>query len=255
MALILHRKWKLAKGREFKRYEREILCEKFPAYNFLSQTECEKLELRINFFLQDKRIEGIGGLYLSPEMKLLIAAHACLMLINLELKDIYPGLKNIYVTPDSYVEKDNPVNPYTGVPDYVPRLGESWKRGPIVLSWEVIGQEILSKNKDHNLIIHEFAHHLDQQDGYFDGTPQLSSESQYLRWAQVMGKGLGDLRKKVREFRPSDIDAYGATNEAEFFSVCTEYFFTDPVKLFEKHPDIYQLYLDFFKLDPRRWRT
>jgi Mlc titration factor MtfA (ptsG expression regulator) len=170
--------------------------------------------------LLNKRIIPTGDLKLTPEMELLIAAHACLMITNLDLPELYPGLKNIYVMEAAYVEKDNAVNPHTGLLQHVPRLGESWKRGPIVLSWDSIMEVINDSPKRHNLIIHEFSHHLDQQDGHFDGTPELGSAKRFDLWAKVMGKEFKRLQQLVIQQKQTDIDEYGATHEAEFFAVC-----------------------------------
>lgn len=247
------RRWSKARREKFSQQSRDVLQEEFTPYQHLSQIEREQLELKIKYFLLHKRIEGMGELKLTPRMKLLIAANACLIITNLEVNDVYPGLSNIFVMESSYIEKDNPVDPRSGRPLHVTRLGESWKRGPIVLSWSSIKQSIDLPQKKHNLIIHEFTHHLDQQDGYFDGTPKLSSDHQFHVWANVMGKEFKVLRTKVAHHKKSDIDSYGATNEAEFFAVVTEYFFTDPEMLEKKHQDIFQIYLDYFKIDPRKW--
>lgn len=249
----LKKKWKMARQKHLTDNDVKILEKKFRPYKFLTTQEKDRLELKINYILVHKRIEGIGPLKLSEEMKLLIAAEASLMIVNLDLEELYPGLTNIYVMEGTYIEKDNPVNPYTGAPHHVPRLGESRKRGPIILSWDSIAESIKYSPKKHNLIIHEFSHQLDQQDGHFDGTPQFQTQKQYDLWARVMGDEFIKLRNRILHHESSDISEYGATNEAEFFSVCTEYFFTDPVNLYEKHPAIFEIYLDFFKIDPRKW--
>jgi Mlc titration factor MtfA (ptsG expression regulator) len=167
------------------------------------------------------------------------------MITNID-RDVYPGLKNIYLMEDVFIPKDNPVNTHTGLPTHVARLGEAWKRGPIVLSWASIRQ-------GSSVIFHEFSHQLDQQDGDFDGTPKLGKTGNYDQWAQVMGEEFLQLRDKVEAFRGSDIDSYGATNEAEFFAVITEYFYTRPMDLKDKHPKLFEIYQDYFKLDPSKW--
>jgi MtfA peptidase len=249
------KKWSKAKRQNLTGEDQRTLDASFPPYLFLSSTEKDNLDLKIKYFLTQKRIEAIGDFKLSSEMRLLIAAHACLIITNMELDDIYPGLKNIYVMEGSYIEKDNPVNHHTGLPFHFSRLGESWKRGPIILSWDSIEQIINYSPKKHNLIIHEFSHHLDQQDGHFDGTPKLQTPLQFHHWANVMGKEFLKLRDKISHHQKTDIEAYGATNEAEFFAVCSEHFFTDPFGLMEKHPEVFQIYLDYFKIDPRKWHA
>lgn len=223
----------------------EKMLQKFVPYKFLNEEEKKRFKTKILFFLQDKIFNAVGDLIITDEMKLLVAAEACLMITNIE-GDIYPGLKNIYLMQDVFIPKDNPVNATTGLPTHSARLGEAWKRGPIVLSWNSIAQ-------GSSVIFHEFSHQLDQQDGSFDGTPKLGQNGNYDKWAQVMGKEFINLRNRVMSHKGSDIDTYGATNEAEFFAVVTEYFFTRPQLLKDKHPGIYELFKSYYQLDPSVW--
>jgi len=249
----LKRRWKEVEALTFCEEDRQILKKQFFPYMKLSDDEKDRLEKRINFFLLYKNFIGASDLAINREMKLLIAAHACLIITNLKLFDVYPGLNNIYVLESSYVEKENPINPSTGLPLHASRLGESWKSGPIILSWDNIKQSIDFPTRKHNLIIHEFSHQLDQQDGHMDGTPKLLNEQQYHLWAKVMSREFINLRSRLKNQQKSDINFYGTSNEAEFFAVCMEYFFTDPKRLELKHPDIFYILLDFVKLDPRKW--
>lgn len=223
----------------------EKMLQKFLPYKFLTDDEKKRFKTKILYFMQDKIFNAVGDLIITEEMKLLVAAEACLMITNID-GDVYPGLKNIYLMEDVFIPKDNPVNVSTGLPTHSARLGEAWKRGPIVLSWNSIAQ-------GSSVIFHEFSHQLDQQDGSFDGTPKLGRNGNYDKWAQVMGKEFVNLRNRVMAHKGSDIDSYGATNEAEFFAVVTEYFFTGPHILKDKHPGIYLLYQNYFQLDPDSW--
>lgn len=218
---------------------------RFLPYQVLSTEERKRFQAKFLYFLDDKIFNGVGDLQVTEEMKILIAAEACLMITNLP-GGVYPGLKNIYIMEDVFIPKDNPVNVHTGLPTHSARLGEAWKAGPIVLSWKSIAQ-------GSSVIFHEFSHQLDQQDGNFDGTPDLGVKGNYDKWAQIMGQEFLQLRKRVGEHHSSDIDTYGATNEAEFFAVVTEYFFTRPTLLKEKHPKIFEIYQNYFKLDPSLW--
>ncbi|WPU64554.1 M90 family metallopeptidase [Peredibacter starrii] len=234
---------KLAKEPFPDQYEKML--QKFAPYKFLNDEEKKRFKTKILYFLQNKIFNAVGDLVITDEMKLLVAAEACLMITNID-GDVYPGLKNIYLMEDVFIPKDNPVNAATGLPTHTARLGEAWKRGPIILSWNSIAQ-------GSSVIFHEFSHQLDQQDGSFDGTPTLGRNGNYDKWAQVMGKEFINLRKRVMAHKGSDIDSYGATNEAEFFAVVTEYFFTRPRILQKNHPGIYELYKDYFQLDPSSW--
>ena len=223
----------------------EKLLEGFLPFQTLSSDEKKRFQSKFLYFLADKNFNGVGNLVVTDHMKVFIAAEACLMITNIS-GGIYPGLKNIYIAEDVFIPKDNPVNPHTGLPTHVARLGEAWKSGPLVLSWSSIAQ-------GSSVIIHEFSHHLDQQDGVFDGTPNLGKKGNYDKWAEVMGREFIQLKKRIEFQRSSDIDNYGATNEAEFFAVVTEYYFTRPKLLKEKHPQIYEIYEDYFGLNPIRW--
>lgn len=249
----LKRKWAIASSVAFSEEDRRFLGSNFKAYTFLNPEERDRLELKMKYFLRFKKIVAAQNLSLTHEMELLIAAEACLLVINLDGRDLYPGLSHIYILSDAYVESNNPVNPSTGLPYFSARFGESWKRGPIMLSWEEVQESSRPSLNRHNLIVHEFSHHLDQQDDHFDGTPKLRHKSQYQKWAMVMGREFQALKLRISQFKKSDIDIYAGTNEAEFFAVCTEYFFSDPYHLEQNHPEIFELFLDYFRIDPRRW--
>ena len=230
----------------------KILEEEIVPYKFLTDEEKAIFIRKIKYFLATKNITGVGELKVTDRMKLIVAAEACLLIIRVSPR-VYPGLTNIFLMEDTYLLKDNPVNPYTGQPVDSPKLGEAWKRGPIVLSWKAIKNDLRSSTGTSHLIVHEFSHNLDQQDGHFDGTPKLASDDCYQRWAQVMGKEFKRLRKRMGHARSSDIDFYGATNEAEFFAVLAEYYMTKPRRLQKLHPEIYENFDNFFKLNPLRW--
>lgn len=244
--------WKRSFEKDFPADWVQILEKNFHPYLFLDETEKQNLHQKIIFFLEDKNITGVAGFEVTDEMKLLIAAEACLLIVNLSA-GVFPDLKNIYLVEDAFIQNDNPINPATGQPFYVARLGEAWKAGPIVLSWAAVLQGLKTNHTKSNVVYHEFSHNLDQQDGKFDGTPKLKNSRSYERWAQIMGHDFMELRQNVGHHHKSDIDSYGATNEAEFFAVCSEYFFTQPLSLEKRHPEAFQLFLDFFKIDPRRW--
>lgn len=255
LLFLIYRSWSRYKDQKiYQRFEALPFPEKyqkgleqFKPYKFLTQDEKKRFETKVQIFLEDKYFNGVGDLEVTEEMKLLVAAEACLLITNV-LGPVYPGLKNIYLMEDVFIPKDNPVNALTGLPTHEARLGEAWKRGPVVLSWKSIKQ-------GSSVIFHEFSHQLDQQDGSFDGTPELGKNGNYDKWAQVMGREFLKLRQRIQQHKRSDIDTYGATNEAEFFAVVSEYYFTRPNRLKENHPEVYGIFNDYFKLNPLRWDT
>ena len=133
------------------------------------------------------------------------------------------------------------------------RLGESWIRDQVVLSWEQIKQDTSHWNDGHNVVLHEFAHQLDSEDGKTNGVPILPKNSDYLLWAKVMTKEYQQLCRETQQGVKTVIDAYGATNPAEFFAVVTETFFEKPHQLLDKHPELYRLLQSYYQLNPVEW--
>lgn len=221
-------------------------------YNFLSDVEKKKLEKKIIYFLNYKTFYPIQDFSITDEMKLIIAAEACLLIVNLDMP-VYLSLKSIYISASVFIDKENDLDLQTLLPSHVPRLGESWKDGPLVLSWSSVREGLENWSDGHNVVLHEFSHQLDAMDGSMDGTPILEKGNNYNRWEIFMTKEFLQLRKKVSKHQKSDIDKYGATNEAEFFAVVSEDFFSKAHSLHEKHPELYAIYKDFFKLDPIKW--
>ena len=107
----------------------------------------------------------------------------------------------------------------------------------------------------HNVVLHEFAHQLDQEDGSMDGAPDLGSRARYTAWARVLGDEYKELTERVLSGKPSDIDDYGATNPPEFFAVVTEMFFEKPRQLRARHPDLYGVLAEFYHQDPASLST
>jgi len=103
------------------------------------------------------------------------------------------------------------------------------------------------------VVLHEFAHKLDQEDGRADGAPLLGQRSRYVTWARVLAREYDELVEKVDRGRRTLIDDYGATDPAEFFAVLTETFFEKPRQLKKKHPELYEEVKRFYKVDPLEW--
>ena len=133
------------------------------------------------------------------------------------------------------------------------RLGESWTSGSVILSWESVRQGTRNDEDGLNVVLHEFAHQLDQFDGLGDGLPVLRKRRDYARWAEVMQTSYANLLKRVKAGRRTILDEYGATNPAEFFAVATETFFEKPDRMNEEHAGLYRELKDFYGLDPLQW--
>lgn len=249
---LFKRKWRAIEKEQLNQKQRELLIGAFPPYNVLNEQERLRLERKILYFLKYKKFWPLHDFIITEEMKLLVAAQACILVLNLD-QDIYPSLVNIYISQFPFVEKENQLDTRTALPAHVPRLGESWQGGPVVLAWSAIAEGISNWSDGHNVVFHEFAHQLDGLDGGMDGTPPLKGEKALNKWAFFMSKDFLQLRQAVASGYKSDIDPYGATNEAEFFAVTVEEFFERPHIFKAHHHEIYELYRNFFKLDPSRW--
>jgi len=241
------------KGTPFPERWRKVLGTNVRIYNHLPQELKDQLHCHINVFLAEKRFEGCGGLHVTDEIRVTIAALACMLLLNRKT-DYYPKLKSILVYPHPYVVEDVDFIGDTRVHGWSFRAGESWTTGAVVVAWDEVTAQASDVGYGHNVVLHEFAHQLDQEDGTGTaGIPVLERGSSYITWARILGKGFRQLREKVEREEADVIDEYGAENEAEFFAVATEAFFEKPVLLRKKHPDLYAELKNYYKLDPAEW--
>jgi len=222
-----------------------IIRQNLPPYSKLSPEVQQQVRGYTQEFLYDKNFEGCGGLTLNDEIRVTIAAQASLLLLNRKVR-CYPNLYSVLVYPSAYVAK-------TETDQESVRLGESWRTGAVVLAWDSARHGAANFADGRNLVIHEFAHQLDQEDGASDGTPILAGRSSYTAWARVLSREYERLRRRVAKGKPSVIDAYGASHPAEFFAVASEAFFEKPRQLGSKHPELYAELRKFYQVDPQTW--
>jgi MtfA peptidase len=228
----------------------DILRARVPYYSVLSKVEQAELRKLIHVFLAEKRFEGCGGLEITDEIRVTIAAQACILLLKRE-HDYYAGLHSVLVYPSSYRAPSRRTDPAGVVHEADEgRLGEAWLRGAIILSWDDVRRDACDFQDGRNVTLHEFAHQLDQQDGTFDGAPLLEKRSHYRSWARVLMKEYVALGEAADRGQETVLDQYGASDPAEFFAVTTEAFFETPKALKEKHPELYDELQKFFHQDP-----
>ncbi|HEY8518175.1 MAG TPA: M90 family metallopeptidase [Candidatus Binatia bacterium] len=229
---------------------RAIIERNFPLFNRLPEEDQKELLGHVQVFLDEKKFEGCGGLVIDDEIRVTIAAQACLLLLHRE-PHYYPRLVTILVYPHPYVAKTRERLPGGVVLESESgRLGESWVEDIVVLAWDAVRRGASDANDGHNVVLHEFAHQLDQEDGTSNGTPILERRSNYVAWARILGAEFAALRRAVATGAPTDIDPYGATNPAEFFAVVTEEFFERPETLRRKHPALFEELREFYRMDP-----
>ncbi|MFC1452381.1 zinc-dependent peptidase [Verrucomicrobiota bacterium] len=244
-------KRRLALGQPFPDEWVQILQSNLPPYANFGRELRRELHQDIQVFLEEKSFEGCGGLSITDEIRVTIAAQACMLLLNREDR-CYPRLRSVVVYPSTYVAGGKGLFGGKSTARST-RLGESWGAGAVVLSWSNVKQGAFNFSDGHNVTMHEFAHQVDQEDGAADGAPILERRSAYSTWAKVFSKEFAQLQQKARRRKRSVFDAYGATNPAEFFAVATECFFEKPRQLQKKHPELYEELRDYYKVHPVDW--
>jgi Mlc titration factor MtfA (ptsG expression regulator) len=191
---------------------------------------------------------------LTDEMRVTIAAQACLLLLNRRRPDYFANLHQILVYPGAFIV-DRVQSDAAGVLQERRHVlsGESWSQGQVVLSWDdvVEGAEIVDDGR--NVVIHEFAHQLDQQNGPANGAPRLVHRAWRRRWASVLGAEFERLQNAARDGLPALLSYYGATNPAEFFAVASEAFFEQARRMAIEHPELYGELSRFYRVNPLSW--
>ena len=232
---------------------RKVLQRRLFVYNKLPQPLREELEGLILHFLYTKKFVGCAGLEVTDEMRLVIAAEACLLILNRPSRR-YAGLRWIYVYPSTFIARREGQNEYGVVSDNTTHLlGESWSNGKVILAWDSVEKGIADYSDGQNVVLHEFAHQLDQEDGVSDGAPLLYTRDSYAIWSQVFSREFAQLQGALSYGFSTLINSYGATNPADFFAVVTELFFEKPGAMKHHHPQLYQQLQDYYRLDPLSW--
>ena len=259
IAWIASRSWRLTKHRQkvvkrpFPSSWRIILKQRMPYFRSLPTDLQLQLKDLIQVFIDEKEFIGCDGIVIDDEMRVTIAAQACLLLLNRKT-NFYPKLKQILVYPSVFIVKGHEQH-IGGVVGEKQRLlsGKSWEFGKVVLSWQTTQDDAADPRDGSNVVIHEFAHQLDQEDGNANGAPILSSIHDYSSWSEVLTREFAQLQSHAQQNTPSIFSYYGATNPAEFFAVITEVFFERPQEFYHSHKELYTELSHFFKLDPINW--
>lgn len=229
-----------------------ILKKNVSLYSRLPPDLRDELHGRINIFLDEKEFTGLAGLTVTDEIRVTIAGTACLLLLKRD-KRCFPGFTTILVYPDTYVATAVKYDGLVESHEDSIRSGESWHRGPVVLSWQDVLRGTSNQTDGHNVVLHEFAHKLDEENEIMDGLPVLRDSSHYAEWAEVLNREYESFQIRVNRSSNSVIDAYGAESPSEFFAVATESFFEKSLQMKKKLPDLYQQFKKFYNLDPAEW--
>jgi len=263
-SVIRENKRKKIMKNPFPREWENYLKESYTLYSKLPDELQQDMKNKIKVFLNEKTFFGCEGLEVTDQMRILIAAQACLLILNrrttfypkLRLNrrtTFYPKLRSIFVYPTSYLAKRVSVNSGIVTEKTQVMLGESWGSGELVLTWDTSVHGAKNMYDSRNVVYHEFAHQLDQEDGVADGAPVLENRSSYASWARVLSREFENLKKEKKRWRKTVMNKYGATNPAEFFAVASESFFEKPRQLKKKHPELYQELKNYYHTDPIDW--
>lgn len=213
----------------------------------------ERLHECMRVFLAEKHFVGCKGLVVTEEMRLVIAAQACLLELGrpgTPVRHLFPQLHSILVYPTAFIVHQIDEDEYGLVTEGKEELaGETWQATRIIVSWE----DVSGSGPGYNVVLHEFAHYLDMEDGLMDGAPALADADAQARWSAAFQQQFEQLQDDLDAGRPTLFDDYAASDPAEFFAVATEVFFEDAADMRQRHPELYARLSSYFRLDPASW--
>ncbi|HSN39474.1 MAG TPA: M90 family metallopeptidase [Burkholderiales bacterium] len=244
-------RWRRARILKRAGFDESIWRKTMGRYSFtrtLADSERARLRELVILFLHEKGIYGAGGMVVRDEMRISIAAQACILILNLDL-DCYRGWFEVIVYPDQFVAEYEYMDD-SGVMHQVrePMTGESWLRGPVILSWKDAGAA--DRGVGYNVVIHEFAHKLDMLNGDANGFPPLHAGMSREAWSRAFGAAYADFCRRVGRGEETLVDPYAADDPAEFFAVTSEAFFEIPQALQASYPEVYRQLAKFYRQDP-----
>ncbi|MED5525719.1 MAG: M90 family metallopeptidase [Pseudomonadota bacterium] len=241
------------KERPLDQNQRRQLAYDMPLYPRLPKAQRDKLDTLMRAFLSRVEFIGCDGLVVSDRMRYLVAAQACLLLIGRD-EPAYPNVHSVYLFEGDFINK---------MPQYLPGgivdtqgkhlAGESWGNGRVLLSWQGCLRSAAHPFDGENLIVHEFAHQLDQAKGLATGAPLQRSMPDAARWQQVFREAFIRHCEATFHGHRGLIDPYGATNPAEFFAVVSGVYFEQGQALSEQEPAMYELLEHFYGINTRLW--
>ena len=250
---VAARRRKSLRARPFPPAWRVLLRDRVPLYRTLPQPLRRELEQQMQVFLVEKTFIGCADQAIDDEVRVTIAAQACLLTLGRSSAP-FPNLRSILVYPSAFaVERVRPEP--SGVLQETRQVlsGESWARGQVILSWDDVVNGTTIPDDGVNVVIHEFAHQLDQEKGYANGAPWLGRRDRYPQWSRVLGAEYARLQQQLALGEATLIHPYGATNPAEFFAVVSEVFFERPSAMADMNPALYEELARLYRVDPRKW--
>ena len=231
-----------------------VLERNVPVYPRLPAELRSQLHGHMHVFLAEKNFEGCDGLVMTDEIRVTIAGQACLLILNRET-NYYPELLTVLVYPSVfYADVEEPDGHI--VSEYKEdRAGESWDLGVVILSWEDALEYASTGRAGYNVVLHEFAHQLDMENGAMDGMPKLASRAERGEWTRVFNEAYASFERAAAGNRRTLIDTYGLGDPAEFFAVVTESFFERPLALRRENAALYDALARYYLVDPASWES
>jgi Mlc titration factor MtfA (ptsG expression regulator) len=228
----------------------DILAANAPFRSRLAPAAQRKLDHSIQVLVAEKNWEGCGGLSLSDEHRVTIAAHVARLTLGFD-DEYFDDVPSILIYPSAYEAPSLDVlGPGVVVEGRSGRLGEAWYRGPVILAWSDVPRAARPRGYQ-NVVLHEFAHHLDMRNGRSaDGVPVIESAEAAKQWLEVVPRDFNRLCSACRHGEAQVLDCYGATSMSEFFAVATEAFFETPRQLASTWPDLFQVLHRFYRQLP-----
>jgi len=220
-----------------------------PLARRLTPAQREQLLQKMQRLFHGCRWEGCAGLRLTEDMQVIIAAHACLLVLEHQ-GDPYPDLDSILIYPGTFRPRRFSWTPSADSEEEDPALGESWKHGVVILAWDSALAGAADPGDGQNVVLHEFAHQLDTASGRADGTPRLPDATALASWSTMLERDFARLGQEVEAGTQGVLDHYGATDRAEFFAVATEAFFERPGELQRERPALYDALRGYYRQDP-----
>ena len=238
------------RARPFPAPWRRILRQRVPAVARLPADLQRQLKQHIQVFLAEKPFIGCAGQAISDEVRVVVAAQACLLLLGQARPGYYPQLRQVLVYPGAFAV--DAIQPQAGGVVHEQRqalAGQSWAQGQVILGWREVLAGAADPGDGRNVVVHEFAHQIDQDKGRADGQPWRATAGQRRRWATAMGDAFAQLQHSPSAL----IGDYAATDPAEFFAVVSELFFEQPQALAAEVPAVYRELALLYQLNPQAW--
>ncbi len=224
--------------------------DQLPFLRCLTVDAQKQLKTLTEAFLAEKEFTAAGGLVLSDEICVSIAAQGCLPILGLGLS-AYRDWVGIIVYPDEFVVQRRIEDDHGIVHEFDDVLsGEAWAGGPLLISWQDAQLSGQAGYEGYNVVIHEFAHKLDMLNGDADGIPALHSGIREADWLAVFDPAFANFCARVDAGEETRIDPYASQDEGEFFAVASETFFVSPALLDTDYPALYQLFCRYYRQDP-----